>query len=136
MKAMSGRICGECGRASAQYPCPYCRPAVMLDKNGYPTDETIRKLERWEYPFHGIVSVLEIIFQDYGNVSLEDRQLILATGGWSGCEEAVCALDNNMLFHAFCWQMSKRGGYHEYTLPKDCNPYGEIGHPAGVDYTD
>lgn len=41
----------------------------------------------------------------------------LHTGGWSGNESLVHALMDNVLFVAFCWVSSRRGGHYEFELP-------------------
>ncbi len=39
-----------------------------------------------------------------------------ATGGWSGNESIIAALDRNFLVAGMCWELSARGGLHVYEL--------------------
>lgn len=39
-----------------------------------------------------------------------------ATGGWSGNESILAALEHNFLVAGMCWQLSARGGLHIYEL--------------------
>lgn len=47
------------------------------------------------------------------------RTLRLATGGWSGNEDIIRALDKNKIFNMFCWELSQRGGLHIYKVKCD-----------------
>ena len=42
-------------------------------------------------------------------------KLELTTGGWSGNEDIVTAIQSNYMFWGLYWQMSKRGGYHLFS---------------------
>ncbi len=55
-------------------------------------------------------------YDDY--ISLRGRKFKLSTGGWSGNEEVMSALDQNKMFNMVCWESSKRGGHFVYELPK------------------
>lgn len=43
-------------------------------------------------------------------------RVVLATGGWSGNESVVTAVQGTM-FHVLFWYSSTRGGLHEYRVP-------------------
>jgi hypothetical protein len=42
-----------------------------------------------------------------------------ATGGWSGNEDIIEALDRNFLVLGMCWVLSARGGLHIYEVRKE-----------------
>ncbi|HWO88896.1 MAG TPA: hypothetical protein VNL98_07075 [Gemmatimonadales bacterium] len=47
-----------------------------------------------------------------------DREYVrFATGGWSGNEAIIAALQRNLMVMAMCWRVSTRGGLHIYALP-------------------
>lgn len=48
-----------------------------------------------------------------------DREYLrFATGGWSGNEDIIAALEDNLMVRAMCWRLSARGGLHVYELPR------------------
>jgi hypothetical protein len=61
--------------------------------------ELVRANWQWENYFH----------QD-GN------KYALSTGGWSGNEDLIGALQENTLFWACCWESSCRGGHYEFEV--------------------
>jgi len=103
-----------------------------FDVDGYPTDETIDAIREWDY--HDFPALMEFVARAWKWGGLENKPSIIeplfdrdyqddgnwwcgATGGWSGNESLVAALDENMMFAALCWRASIRGGYHEYYVP-------------------
>jgi len=104
-----------------------------FDSDGYPTDETLDAISEWDFnDFPALMEFVEAAWSDYGwfcnhdeidgpkLVGIQDRDeddghwWQCATGGWSGNESLVAALDANTMFAALCWQASIRGGYHEW----------------------
>lgn len=98
-------------------------PDELIDDDGYPTDEAIDYLKAFQGTGTEMVvyirslmnngsSVMEDFVDDYGR----DRQrLILVTGGWSGCEQVISALQET-IFYAAGWESSFRGGKHTFTF--------------------
>jgi hypothetical protein len=91
---------------------------MELDSNGYPTGESIRKIERWEYTdgHDALLEAISPLVEGYGRCEKRtvDGVWEFATGGWSGNEEIIQALENNFMFWGMCWQLSRRGGYYEF----------------------
>lgn len=97
--------------------------------NRYPTDEELIKIETWDYTdsFFDLAKFVQSIWnwgEDYAQISGEKtdefdhkyRELRLITGGWSGNEDIVGALNDNRMFSMLCWQSSHRGGMHIYHI--------------------
>ena len=98
--------------------------------NDYPTNEELEVIENassWKEVF----SLALDAWPEYGSASTdlrpEEREMVgtgdrlylrLATGGWSGCEDVISALEKNM-WARMNWRMSARGGLHIYELPED-----------------
>jgi hypothetical protein len=97
--------------------------------DGYPTDETLDAIREWDY--HDFPALMEFVAGAWKWDGLENKPSIIeplfdswyeddgywwcgATGGWSGNESLLAALDGNTIFAALCWRASIRGGYAEY----------------------
>jgi len=91
----------------------------------YPTQAELRKIKNWKFKKReDYAELMEYVqrlwhWPEYARLTgRRIKTLRLVTGGWSGNESIVAALDSNLLFSMLCWQMSKRGGLHIYKLPK------------------
>jgi len=102
-----------------------------LDDDGYPTEGSLLLIKWWQWwggyeELMGNVTALihcgtfEVIpvFKEGSDTELDGLKYTITTGGWSGVEALIGALQCNTMFWANCWQMSKRGGYHEFYIPK------------------
>jgi len=86
----------------------------------YPTEDTLNLIKNWSSKDFELAELICSIWNsDYGSATLTGKRvktLQLATGGWSGNEDIVAALQQTM-FAKVCWQMSKRGGLYIYKIP-------------------
>lgn len=104
-----------------------------FDSDGYPTDETLDAIRDWPHEdLRGLVSFAKEAFEGGGNYGWFENQAsriepafhdgyvddghwwCCATGGWSGCESVIGALQENRIFWFMCWRASLRGGYFEF----------------------
>lgn len=99
----------------------------------YPTDAALAKIEAWpwedaaglldfvraiwHWPEFGVSDELRPHEAEVVHAEPEDRFLRLATGGWSGNESIIGALDRNVVAIAMLWCLSSRGGLHIYKYP-------------------
>lgn len=109
-------------------------PEVLLDKDGYPTQEALDYLQNWWQGFHdgkwlqgefsqltksNITALIKYTrrlwyFEDWGFVLDEpEKKLELHTGGWSGNEEVMNYFKNTS-FAQFYWKMTRVGGHYYY----------------------
>lgn len=49
----------------------------------------------------------------------EQRVFSISTGGWSGNEDLVEAMQENRMFWSLCWWMSRKGGHFEFRVTKE-----------------
>jgi hypothetical protein len=97
-----------------------------FDAKGYPTEETLAFIRNARVRFN---ELFKFIQKAWGNGygwfhALPDKEgthYRLVTGGWSGNEEIIGAMQENNIFWDLCWQSSKRGGeflffVHNHTL--------------------
>lgn len=93
----------------------------MLDEDGYPEEEDLKRVETWpREDFVGLMKFVESIWwPDGGKWGWRQRGKVfrLATGGWSGNEDIIDALRHNYMFWARCWHLSRRGGRYIFQLP-------------------
>jgi len=107
---------------------------ATFDSSGYPTEEALDVLAKWDYAdpagaflymstlwnhsmgwFSQKESIIEPLFHDRDAV--DDRVwYCCATGGWSGNEDVIAALQQNTVLWLFSWSASVRGGYYEFNF--------------------
>ena len=87
---------------------------IELDKDGYPTDETLGLIAGYKGSYSKLMSEIAFLFGSYGKCVADGNKWKIATGGWSGNESIISALKGNNMFWLTCWYMSKRGGYYEF----------------------
>lgn len=96
----------------------------MLDKDGYPDEGSLKAIKEWNILKQGISGLLELIQE---NTNWADRQIRITdeekaiqfeyhTGGWSGNEDIIGALQENFLFWAMFWEKSTKGGHYYFTI--------------------
>ena len=104
-------------------------PDVLLDDDGYPTDEYLKFIEEYtpdKMPIMDFVSILgdNWYFDDWGfrlkRKYMGVRKLELHTGGWSGNEDIIGAIKSNIYLTHFSMKYVKwhTGGhfYFEITI--------------------
>ena len=103
----------------------------MPTNDGYPTDDELEKVKEWDGIGDpgGLIDFLEeiwhwpdwAIMKKNGHTRLLKKPCIrfyLSTGGWSGNESIIQALQDNFFWHIF-WVSSRRGGHYEFEIPLD-----------------
>jgi hypothetical protein len=100
-----------------------------MDRDGYPDDQELDRIRAWpaEDP-HGLLEFIRSLWRypEFVRVSyphglpadLGRPRYHLSTGGWSGNESIIGALEANQVFWSMCWFSSQRGGHYEFDLPK------------------
>jgi hypothetical protein len=91
-----------------------------LDEDGYPTDAALKRITEWPHTdFPALLEFLKSIWwcPDFG-WTLDGTTLYLSTGGWSGNEDLIRALQQNKIFWVMCWEMSRVGGHYEFDLSR------------------
>jgi hypothetical protein len=122
-----------------------------MDSDGYPTEETLRRIREWSMKtpadfiavmdfagrawnhHYGSWRIARVLSQSVGEPKESDRYTF-STGGWSGNESVVDAIEHNRMLQmigAYSW---RRGGHYEYRFdaPKSPpSPASEGGERAG-----
>ena len=92
----------------------------------YPTEKELRMIHRWKFDHpQSFVEFMDFV-QSVGHWwNLPDpfgwtkrgRIYRIATGGWSGNESIIYAMQANFIFWSVCWVSSRRGGGFVFRLP-------------------
>ena len=81
----------------------------------YPTDDDLARIKAWPVSdCAGLFDFVQSIWSRYGDAAMEDGTLRLVTGGWSGNEDVINAMGENMMVWTMCWQSSHRGGLYTF----------------------
>ncbi len=107
-------------------------PDESFDENGYPTDgvldwiryyddyQNLRPLfdtcfnVLWSYPQFVNYEVSADYFGSSNVVKSLTHTWDVATGGWSGNEDIIMALQENYVVWGITWQLSERGGRYVF----------------------
>jgi hypothetical protein len=95
----------------------------VFDDDGYPTDRFLNLIEEWHHT-DGFYELMEYAMSGHTYPQFRDRSeqengdIIwnVSTGGWSGNESIIDALNSNWLFWSMCWESSRRGGHHVFRI--------------------
>ena len=101
----------------------------MLDEHGYPTEEALEKIKEWsEDDMLGLMAFVKELwyYPHYGHEEITtsdilDKPIIrysISTGGWSGNEDLIEAMQGNHIFWIFCWYSSRRGGHYVFEVKR------------------
>ena len=79
----------------------------------YPSEEVLSRIETW--PADNIDGWFDYIRQNWwmGEELIDDHgiEIDMSTGGWSGNEDIIEAMQENALMWNLCWVQSRRGGH-------------------------
>lgn len=97
----------------------------VRDSDGYPTEAGLNQIKIYSGDFYtenskmDIEKLIELLqelwhFSDY--LIRDGAELELHTGGWSGNEDVISALQPSLFWMLF-WRKSERGGHYYFELP-------------------
>ena len=93
----------------------------MADEYEYPTRYAIRRIRTWPYE-KGWVALMDYVKARWWTPewgwTQEGRFYRFSTGGWSGNESLVGAMEGNRMFWSLCWESSRRGGHYVIEIPE------------------
>ena len=112
---------------------------MNMIEHGYPTDDALELLRTWDWKkgWTNLMSLVQSIWHwgdnQYSTRTLDDDlgrvevEYTFHTGGWSGNEDIIDALQSNFMFWMMCWYQSRRGGHYKFRVrlssdnPKKCD---------------
>lgn len=101
-----------------------------MDSDGYPEEDELQAVREW--PYSDLPGMMDYVRERWryaddgywrvfhGTDELSKQPLTvytIRTGGWSGNESLVGAMQENSMFMAICWEQSCRGGQYEFRIP-------------------
>lgn len=92
----------------------------------YPSAEELVKITSWKVnnqsDFFDLMEYIHGLwaYADSGYWERKGDIFFIATAGWSGNEDIITALQENLIFWMLYWQQSKRGGRHIFGNIHDC----------------
>jgi hypothetical protein len=95
----------------------------MFDEYGYPTEETLEKIAKLSPLDESIDEIVEYLIrvwhwhEDMIKWDKKHGNLQLHTGGWSGNESVISALEKS-LFWMLYWYKSIRGGHYYFKVKR------------------
>ena len=92
-----------------------------MDINGYPDDKELKKIKKWPFRVDEKIvfqSLMDFVkerwhFADWGWRETSKRWYV-STGGWSGNENLIGALNDNFFFMSFCALSWHTGGHYVF----------------------
>lgn len=80
----------------------------------YPTEQELQKIKEWEpSDFHGLMQFVKSLWAfDAWGWSQNGDIYNISTGGWSGNEDVIEAMNSNVVWWMMYWQQSTRGGHY------------------------
>ncbi len=89
--------------------------------DNYPEQEDLDEIKTWapEKGFHELLEVVKSIWwtPEWG-FSRRGNRYDISTGGWSGNEEIIEAMQENFIFWSMCWVSTRRGGHYVFKVPR------------------
>ena len=111
-----------------------------LDEDGYPTDDTLKKITEWDWKHTD--KLFELLrklwaYNEYWTQTDNGENITynISTMGWSGNESIIDALEENYIIWHFTWIQTRRGGHYIFELPYKRQP-SLVGGGPWVAYVD
>ena len=125
------------------YVCPAAPPSVtepetpaaptdpaddpILGEDGYPSEAELQRIREWPWE-GGFRSLMDYVrrrwqYAEHGYWTQRGDHFEISTGGWSGNESIIGALEANQMFSMLCPLSWRRGGHYVYDVQEwDDNP--------------
>lgn len=91
-----------------------------MDADGYPDETDLQRIRDWPLEdLPGLFAFLRSLWwlPDWGWAQ-DGRRFSISTGGWSGNESLIAALEANDMAWLLTWRSSRRGGHYEFEIPE------------------
>ena len=103
-----------------------------MPKDGYPLNFELERIKGWDLQKDGVEGLLDLIEEcwHWSDCCFKKRNGLTQflrkkcwkvechTGGWSGNEDIIRALQEQDMFWLLYWVKSERGGHYWFEIPK------------------
>ena len=106
-----------------------------LDDDGYPTEDCLNVIANWHdsekyNESAGLIAWMDFIVSIWSLTEPSKKDVIdpvlecpcveytMSTGGWSGNEQIIAAMKQNLIYWSFSWFKSQRGGHYTFLVKK------------------
>lgn len=96
-----------------------------MTDDGYPDETELEEIETFSGNWHQLLARVKELWwaPDWGwsEQDIEDgtvREYSVSTGGWSGNEDLIYALEHNWMFWPLNWYSNRRGGHYIFRVKK------------------
>ncbi len=89
-----------------------------FDSDGYPTDETLDAISSWDGDTLGWFEFTKKAWQWTDFFRIDENDVTAHTGGWSGNESLIKAMQESMLW-GVTWSQSNRGGHYKFEIQRN-----------------
>ena len=88
-----------------------------MDNDGYPDDNELQRIREWPKDWAALLEYVHSLWwMPSWGWSQDGNTYKFSTGGWSGNEDLIAALEGNWAFWMICWVQSRRGGHYIFTV--------------------
>lgn len=92
----------------------------VLGDDGYPSEQELNRIRAW--PYNDLVGWFDYIKPrwNWAATKFVDNNpglWVLYTGGWSGNEDIIRAMQANVVLWQICWYSNYKGGKYVFTNP-------------------
>ena len=92
----------------------------MTDDTDIPNSDNLNAISHWDpADYYGLMKYVMSLWHwpEYARKEVSDNgdiRYYLDTGGWSGNEEIIAAIQSNHMWWLMYWYQSTRGGHYEF----------------------
>lgn len=119
------------GGALNAAPAPAGKGSVTgdLDEDGYPSEMALEAIRTWSMAsgYSALLTYAQSIWHWQQYVKRDGRNWRFITGGWSGNEDVIRAMQDNGGFWSVCWISAQAGGDFAFEVPEAMSEMAALG---------
>lgn len=90
-----------------------------MDADGYPDEAELQRIREWPHQdCADLLAFVRSLWWGKWGWRQNGYRYRISTGGWSGNESLIAAMEDNDMFWMLTWRSSRRGGYYVFEVPE------------------